>query len=395
MSSVSGITAMDNNLNNANNGLQHSKLFRTLNQITAINPAENNPVQFYLSDIINLLHKIAPSGVTYEELKCLSHAGLTPQESKILSYIQHSPYAFQRLTGLSGEKDTLSSENLKAINKPEGYFAILTNGEIRYIRGKQPANLPEQLPDHPQDTAKPNILPKQNPEALPDTQQGIEHLTGLFNKINPNGLTFEALQQYPLPQNDKANPFTPEELRLLHLLQSPEIRQPITQVLQRNDGQLTPEVIRLLSSLIWNPAAFYSHVPVVFYTPPPSTVDLPSVEPIHSVSALHPTADVYTRVTVRPPEATQEIELSAVKLHTILHKINPNGRVTLKQLQKYVPSTPEERKTLNALKNQNVFKVLANLDGRQDTLDDDDIEIMASKKVIYLSDAHLMLVIHE
>jgi hypothetical protein len=155
------------------------------------------------------------------------------------------------------------------------------------------------------------------------------------------------------------------------------------------DGVLTPEALRVLTSLLWNPA-IYGAAPVVFFRMAPMSHEH-EVDPIvdlHSVDAV----DNYKK-KIRSPRQKPMLKLEAHHIMNICHKLSPDGRVSLKQLRKYQPHSIEEEKALNLLRQTHIFQALANLDHDPDYLSDDDIQLALAEGSIVLSDPYMVLVI--
>jgi hypothetical protein len=169
----------------------------------------------------------------------------------------------------------------------------------------------------------------------------------------------------------------------------------LERIVQPYNGVLTPEALRVLTSLLWNPA-IYGAAPVVFFRMAPMAheADIEPITGIGGTGSVDAVSDKRQQQNGRNRKKKPTFLLEAHHIMNICHRLSPgDGRVSLKQLRKYKPLNLEEEKALNLLRQGNIFRALANLDHDPDSLSDDDIQLALAEGNIVLSDPYMILVI--
>jgi hypothetical protein len=320
--------------------------------------------------IISLITRFRMRSFTFDQLENLPFSQLNPVEKDFVNYLRRNPGIFHQIAKLDHDPDSISVEDIKIAARLAGDALVLSDEDLQYLK-KAPLQQPVPVTEENQ----PQRSGKLQTQDLIDTVQ----------KLNPNGLSFEELMNLDAVQAGLRG----RDLQSLRFLQSPTVSKVLEKVVTPYDGVLTPEALRVLTSLLWNPA-IYGAAPVVFFRMAPMSHEH-EVDPIvdlHSVDAV----DNYKK-KIRSPRQKPMLKLEAHHIMNICHKLSPDGRVSLKQLRKYQPHSIEEEKALNLLRQTHIFQALANLDHDPDYLSDDDIQLALAEGSIVLSDPYMVLVI--
>lgn len=324
----------------------------------------SNSFQVGVGKLIRLLQHFSTMGLTYEQLHSFSTVHLGQAEKEFIQFLQRNPEVFHRLAGLDRQPGVLSADDLKLAAGLAGDALMLSPEDLKYLQEARPANARKS----PGETRK-----------FPASD-----LITLLSRLSPDQpIHLDALQHLSLTG------LSPDEEEMLRFLRSTPAKKLLQKLASPHDGLLLPEVIRVLTSLIWNPS-IYGAMPLVFMQSPmfddEDTLPLEKPGPPNPVSLSGKRRKRY-----QPPHLKAEVHAS--KLMEILHKIDPHaGTVTLDQLQAYQPADPEEARTLGLLRQGRVFQALAQVDGQPDSLSETDIRLTMTQEMVVLYDPYLMLV---
>lgn len=176
-------------------------------------------------------------------------------------------------------------------------------------------------------------------------------------------------------------------LEALRFLQTSTVSKMLAKIAQPYDNMITPEALRVLTSLLWNPS-IYGSAPIVFFKSGPSHPD----ELIHDIDIVGEVDD-HKHEQIRPTKRKPSLRLSAHTMLDILYNISDDAQASLEQIREYRPRNFEEEKTLNLLRQHNVFEALACLDDEPRSLSKEDIKIALAEHALVLSDPYMVLVI--
>jgi hypothetical protein len=379
--------------------LERSRLFRAL-MAEKNRPVSSDPTDTTLkpaagrfelgtSQIIRLIKRYSLNAITFDKLNAIPLSQLSAEEKDFVLFLRRNEYVFRRISRLDNDPDTLSVQDIKLAAQLAGDALTLSTEDLKYLKETsmraQPGS-PASSPDV--DETKPVVR-------AADDHPTVRELETLLQKLakaqagqtagNPAALSYAALMA-ARPEQAR---LTPSERKGLDFLKSPAVSGMLAHLAEDGDGLVTPDVIRILASLLWNPL-IYGTTPIVFYkTPPRPRTQVEAVEPAQAVDAI-------TDEDINPhtPKAqAPHFRLTAHDITDICHRISPDGTVTLAQLRAYAPATPEEAKALNLLRQNRIFDRLANLDHHSETLSDEDIRLAVSKEALILSDPAIVLVI--
>lgn len=320
--------------------------------------------------IISLITRFRLRSFTYEQLYNLPFSQLNPVEKDFVNYLRRNPNIFHQIAKLDHDPDSISVEDIKIAARLAGDALVLSDEDLQYLK-EAPLQQPTPL--------------EEDNQARRSGKLQTQDLIDTIQKLNPNGLSFEELMNLDAIEAGLRG----RELQSMRFLQSSTVSKVLEKVVMPYDGMLTPEALRVLTSLLWNPA-IYGAAPVVFFRMAPMSHEH-EVDPIvdlHSVDAVN-----NYKNRIRSPRQKPMLRLEAHHIMNICHKLSPDGRVSLKQLRKYQPHSIEEEKALNLLRQTNIFQALANLDHDPDYLSDDDIQLALAEGSIVLSDPYMVLVI--
>lgn len=366
--------------------LEQSKLLKAA---TALAKPETKPVQppvtpsgkldprhhFEIStrQIISLIVRFRLRSLTYEQLKSLPFSQLSQEEKDFVNYLRRNPKIFDRIANLDNEPGSISVEDVKIAARLAGDALVLSDDDIQYLK------------DAPVKNRKLPVEESQSIEARRTTQKlQTQDLINTVKKLSPNGLSYEEL----MALNAAESGLRGKSLKSLEFLQSPAVSKVLEKVVQPYDGILTPEALRVLTSLLWNPA-IYGATPIVFYrTAPLEHVHEEPIVPLHTVDRV----DDYKH-NIHVDRFKPSLRLEAHHILNICHKLSDDGHVSLKQMQHYQPENRDEEKALNLLRQTKIFQALAGLDDDPDSLSDDDIKLALAEGTIMLSDPYMVLVI--
>jgi hypothetical protein len=334
----------------------------------------DNSQHFVIStrQIIALIARFKMRSFTYDELRKFPLSLLNPEEKDFINYLRRNRHVFDRIAKLDQDPDSISVDDIKIAARLAGDALVLSDEDLEYLK-EAPIQKPAPLEEDEEEGAKRSK--KLQTQDLIDTVQ----------KLNPK-MRFEELMALDIEQARLRG----RARRSMEFLQSPTVSKVLEKVVQPYNGILTPEALRVLTSLLWNPA-IYGAAPVVFFRMAPMAHET-DIEPLAGMATVDSVDDHKHNVRSRRRKPTFHLE--AHHIMNICHKLSPgDGRVSLKQLRKYKPQNLDEEKALNLLRQTNIFQALANLDHDPESLSDDDIQLALAEGNIVLSDPYMILVI--
>ncbi|HEY9745179.1 MAG TPA: hypothetical protein V6C99_03060 [Oculatellaceae cyanobacterium] len=321
---------------------------------------------FNVSRVTQLLNRYNAKKWTFENLKNFPLSILTPEERQFIWYLQRNPHLFKKLAALDRQPETLSTKDIKIAAQLADNTMTLSSKDIEDL---------QELPP-----LRPNQMPHDKPPALHENE-----VVDFLKKLFPQGLQFEALRDV------KPNfPLSSREAEIWQLLQLRSVQKILYNLTRPTNGQITPDIIRTLLSLLWNPSVLGT-APIIFLKSPPldedEEIDVPVAEEVTE-----------TELEEQPPprgfRLRPKIALHASALKQMLHRISPNtDHATLAQLRTYKPQTEEEARMLDLLRQAGIFKLLSGQDHDPNDLSVEDIELALVEKTLILSDPFITLVI--
>lgn len=350
---------------------------QAVKSVTTWPARSDNELAISTRDILTLIQRYRLRSMTFQQLEALNLSQLTPEEKSFVLFMRRNPQVFERISGMDRDGSSLSEKDVKMASQLAGDALVLSTEDLRYLR-RTP------LPTPPR--TRPDALSRNGgPQA---SQLQTQDLINTLNKLTPDGMQgvpFETLMAMAAATSGLRG----RDLEGLRFLQTTTVSKVLQKVVAPYNGLVSPEVLRVLTSLLWNPS-IYGSAPVVFFQSGPSHAD--AVEGIHQIDVVDPVDD-YKHEQIRPTKQKPSFRLEAHHMHDILHNISDDGQATLEQLRQYQPQNLEEEKAINLLRQHNVFEALASLDHVPESLSDDDIRLALAEHAIVLSDPYMVLVI--
>jgi hypothetical protein len=340
-------------------------------------PGKLDPKQHFeisTRQIISLIIRFRLRSLTYDQLKSLPLSRLNQEEKDFVSYLRRNPHVFERIAKLDNDPSGISVDDVKIAARLAGDALVLSDEDIEYLKDA-PVKANQRLSEEESEP-----MEKRRTTQKLQTQD----LINTVDKLNPDGLSYEEL----LALNAGRTGLRGKALKSLEFLQSPAVSKVLEKVVKPYDGILTPEALRVLTSLLWNPA-IYGATPIVFYrTAPLEHTHEEPIVPLHTVDRVDD-----NKHNIRVDRFKPSLRLEAHHILNICHKLSDDGHVSLKQIQRYQPENRDEEKALNLLRQTQIFQALAGLDDDPDSLSDDDIKLALAEGTIMLSDPYMVLVI--
>lgn len=367
--------------------LQQSQLMRAslIMQHPKIAADSNEQHSFTIQDIRNIFIRFQKREMSWDDLQSLSISNLSPDEKNFILYLRRNPTAFGLIAKQDGNAQSLSLKDIEtAINLLKN-TAVIDLNELEKADQKrsekhisQPDSSlfnPEQAQEQIEQILE-KIQQQQKPTATNPAQPGIN---------NTQWVTLNQLKSFKPDSN-----WSDLDKERLDFLNSPTVQNLLKAISRSFNSQLSPEVIRILTSLIWNPTIYSanSNVPLMIF----ESRNPEEVEAINPLSMAFPTYFQQAYQLDKDPEPYQSITLSAKAIRELCKHLKLTGGISLKELRNYQPINDEEKKLLRYLNQQPIFQALAHLDGKDNTLDPKDIQIALDDKVLVLSDEHIRLV---
>ncbi|WP_373531681.1 hypothetical protein [Vampirovibrio sp.] len=324
--------------------------------------------------ILNLIQRFRLRSMTFDQLKSLPLSQLSQEEKTFVLFMRRNPQVFERISSGDGEPASLSQKDVKLAAQLAGDSLRLSNEDLRYLR---------QTPLPAPSASSPFALSAPTRFGQLQTQDLLNALKQLVGPEG-NGISFEALMRLSAVNSGLRG----RELEALRFLQTNTVSKVLQKIGASNEGIITPEALRVLTSLLWNPS-IYGSAPIVFFKSGPSH---PDGESIHGVDTVDEVDD-HKNEQIRPTRRKPSLRVEAHRMLEILYNISDAGEATLEQLRQYEPRNAEEEKTLHLLRQHNVFEALACLDDNPDSLSDEDIKIALAEHALVLSDPFMVLVI--
>jgi hypothetical protein len=321
--------------------------------------------------IISLTRRYQLQSLTYEQLYNIPDSQLNLEEKAFIRYLRFNKTAFNWFSSLDGKPASLSPQDIQTVAALAHHPDVILPEDLKILSDLARTKKLEQLQP---DTKAFNLL------RTNDLIDALHHL-------NPQPLTVE----HVLALNPEQTGFAGKALASLYFLQWSPVARLLPQVTQPYAGRLTPDALRVLMAIIFNPL-IYSYMPRVRF--PSSGLTTASVYPVTGAEGLHPIQP--DRESFRP-DAGDSVDLALrLEAHEVLvvcHQLNPDGHVSLQQLRDYHPDSPEHARVANLLRQTMIFQALAGLDHDQDTLSDDDIAKALSQGAIILPDHHRLVIL--
>jgi len=326
--------------------------------------------------IIALISRFKLRSMTYEQLKNLPLSQLSKDERDFVAYLRKNPGIFEKIAKLD-HKPGISVEDIKMASQLAGDSLVLTDDDLQYLQ-----TAPLQSP-HVQE----------EPDAFLENAKHLktQDLIDTLQQISPQSLTFDQLMGLRAEQLALQE----REMQALRFLQSPTVSKVLEKVAAPYDNRISPEVLRVLSSLLWNPA-IYGTTPIVFFQTAPLAQEA-DIDPIVSIGGNGNRnigrINKRTRGT-KVEQPKQVVHLEAHHILDICHRISPrDGQITLAQLRQYIPQNDAEEKALNLLRQTHIFQALAGMEHEPDYLCDSDVKLALAEGALVLSDPFIVLVI--
>ncbi|WP_303674981.1 hypothetical protein [Vampirovibrio chlorellavorus] len=348
---------------------------------TVENPAslpvrsESNRLDISTRAILNLIQRFRLRTLTFEQLKALPLSQLSQEEKDFVLFMRKNPQVFQRISSMDGVKNSLSAQDVKLAAQLAKDSLRLSNEDLNYLQGS-----PLQAPAAP----RPLVGAPTARFGQLQTQDLLETLQ-LLIKPGQTGLPFDAL----MTMSAIASGLRGRQLEALRFLQTTTVSKVLEKIAAPNNGLVTPEALRVLTSLLWNPS-IYGSAPIVFFKSGPSHPDMETIHGIDTVDAV----DDHKHEQIRPTQRKPSLRLEAHCMLEILHNISGDiAEATLEQLRQYEPRNENEEKTLHLLRQHNVFEALASLDEHPESLSNEDIKLALAEHALVLYDPFMVLVI--
>ncbi len=338
---------------------------------------DDNHFSISTHQILNLMQRYRIRNFTFQELQRIPLSQLNPAEKDFVNYLRRNPGVFNQLSSLDNDPSSLSEQDIKIAAQLAGDALVLSDVDLRYLRQSP---LPSPASARPTASAQ-----QQTPQGRLQTQD----LLNTLNKLIPEGkagIPYGELVSMAAIQSGLKG----RELESLRFMQTTTVSKVLQKVAQPYDGLITPDVLRVLTSLLWNPS-IYGAAPIVFFKSGPSHADYDE-ESVHGVDEVEEVDD-NKHDSIRPTRQRPSWRLEAHHLHEILHNISEDGHATLQQIRRYEPRNGEEEKAINLLRQSQVFELLANLDHHPESLSDEDIRLALAEGAFVLSDPYMVLVI--
>jgi hypothetical protein len=378
--------------------------------------AENTPhFELSTSQLIKLVSRYRMDKLNFETLQSMPMADLKPEEREFVKFLRNNRDIFDRIARLDKDPETLSADDIKIAAQFAGDSLTLSSEDLAYLREvtdrRTEAGQEAQRNRRELDTAQTENLRLDNSTAqrqvenrrLPPTTQQLEVLlrrlsevarpvdnTATFNQpvVQPQRLlTFTELLHVPtegLTENEQAH---------LAFLRSSPVSSILQQIVASNQNVITVDVIRILSSLLFNPA-IQGGMPIVFFKnsprDPKSLFDSESEEMLEASPSVEEHMSSMLRIN---RNGKPEYHLQAADILAICHRISDDGTVSLANLRKYKPRNRKEAQTMRLLGQSSIFHRLSSLDHHEETLSDEDIRLAVAEKALVFSDAAMVLVV--
>jgi len=228
------------------------------------NPAIGSPkprFEITTEQMIKLIMRFRLRSMTFEQLKSIPLSQLNQVEKDFVAYLRKNPGMFAKI---ANNKPAITMEDIQAVSQVAKNPKVLTDQDLQALQ----ATPLEPLQNQPA------------PDAFLANAQNLktQDLIDTLHQISPQGLTFDQLMN--LQAEELA--LQEKELQSLRFLQSTTISKVLEKLVTPYDNQLSPGVLRVLSSLVWNPAVVGT-TPIVFFQTAPLALES-DAEPIAQIS---------------------------------------------------------------------------------------------------------------
>jgi hypothetical protein len=337
-------------------------------------PVDPN-VLFYkykVKDIIGFILKVHPQGVTFEELQRYPKTNLNPLHKELLGFFTRDVRYFNRFASIYPDYDKLSADDFRVAARlgsqmnPQKAAQSTRHGIDTFFQHPHQATGRTDQADTAQD--KSVSVPSQGLIDRPDQFSRVSRVTGKPGEGQPDtGLT---RQNMPVTRQPKA----PGEVASIPLT-SRAANGPMASAPPAEPS----EAIKALVARSLPP----DHKPSLMWQPSDQSPHLTAADgTVRSI--FHPDTPF------EQTDYNQTWRVSVRELADLLRHIDRQGEVSLAALRAYQPASPQEARMMQYLRQMDVFKALAHLDDlHANTLDLDDIKVMADRHMLVLTDAHL------
>lgn len=366
---------------------QASKLYHSHEALYMTPPNDTAVPRWTIRQALQIIRQILPtSDLSYENLNRMSVAWLPYQERAVVYYLRRNPSIFHLVQELSSQYpdrpnwfNTMTLDNLKgdvSINR-QAQSPHNTAVERPAFESKQPQRDIESLFQK---------LQEQIPRGAPPTAQsklfaGVQALpVGALGWLSEN------------PNLTGTFDLNESERERLDVLLQPSVLRVMNGLARNQQMLLTPDVIRILVSLLFNPMIHGTvGLPLSIFEARPE----PDLEDEEAVTEID--TEMMSELNLQEPHDTtlgvyQRIELSAQQIRELCRHLKASGGITLEEFQEYKPLTDIESKLLRLLRQHRIFHAIADLDGKDMTLDPSDIRQALESHSVLLNEDHIELV---
>lgn len=353
--------------------------------------------QWTIRQALEVLRQIMPySQLSFENMYNMSWAWLPYEERHIISFLIRNPDVFQRVVALSSQHPEqpawFATTPLVALRE----FGKM--GNIQTHDGKLVTHIDVELGAFTEFQERKEIesllrkLQEQWPLSAPVNTQPI------MGESEPFVFPFAALAwlgKNPLVIDQLG--LTPIEQKQLHALLQPTVLRFIEGLVQGYQLLLSPDFIRVLVSLLFNPQLHRPGgiLPLSVFE---HGIELEKEPEVLSIDPVDETEnDFLSEGVLHKPrklwKPLQKIRLSVHEIRDLCRHLKGHGGVLLSELQAYCPCDSHEASVLQCLRQNNIFHALADLNGINETLEPSDLASAVEKGTITLIEENIQLVI--
>lgn len=335
--------------------------------------------QFEIStrQIIALIVRYRFRSMSYEQLKNLPLSQLNTQEKEFVAYLRANPNIFDTIAKLDKEPG-ISTEDIKLASQLAADPLVLTDHDLQNLHQSTPA---------------PSTFQPEPDEFLANARGlNTQDLINTLQQINPQGLTFDELMNLKADQLGLRE----REMQSLRFLQSPTVSNVLQRLATPYDNMISPEVLRVLSSLLWNPS-IYGTTPIVFFQTAPLAHET-DIDPVVNLGGQNPTGKVgkvykRTRSNGKVDQPKQVVHLEASRVIDICQRISSNGQVTMAELRNYIPQNEPEERALNLLRQAHIFRAIAGMKHEPDYLSREDVQLALAEGALVLNEPFIVVIV--
>lgn len=333
------------------------------------------PEHFNISSnqIIRLIRRYQLQSLTFDQIINIPRSQLAPEERVFIDFLRRNKQAFAWISRLDGQAG-LSEKDIRLAARIAGDDKRLSLENFKYLASARKAG--PTIAQHP---IAENAFSRLTTQDLIETAQKGKFINQPWQTVlDKNLLNAQALNA--------------QQQLAIKFFQSPSIAHLLPQITQPFAGKLTPDALRVLTSLIFNPLV-YGYAPIAYYASSPLTyATVHAIQKAESADRVDPNKE-HTEMALDPDDAfNEDFTLHAKQILIICHQLSPQGRVTLQQLRQYHPQSAEHQQIVNLLRQSPIFEALAGLDHDSATLSDDDILKALHQGSVVIDDRHKLLI---